>query len=218
MHTNFSKIALLYPKGDTRPSHEDLPKCAKLGVEIHIYTNIDTRTHTPQHFLKWNYISSYTKKYIYCMRCFSLLFDDTCFSIMLLKDKKKKNYSGSICYEEPTFGCWTLLFPEVILAGNVWVTSEGHKISINFRMSALSAAYSRTHHSKWQLWLKVDHLSGLSLTFTMFTGQRCTENLSASNASSGKSPPLSPNSHPLFSDMDRLCFKSSSFFRGSLAC
>lgn len=90
MHTNFSKIALLYPKGDTRPSHEDLPKCAKLGVEIHIYTNIDTRTHTPQHFLKWNYISSYTKKYIYCMRCFSLLFDDTCFSIMLLKDKKKK--------------------------------------------------------------------------------------------------------------------------------
>lgn len=69
-------------------------------------------------------------------------------------------------------------------------------------------AYCKTQHSRWQLGLKDDHLSGPSLTHTVFTGQRCTENVSEAK----KSPPLSLNRHPLFSDMHRLCFKSSSLF------
>lgn len=143
-----------------------------------------------------------------CVWAFLPLFD-TCFSVIILKGKR--TYSWTTCNEKSTFGRWTLSFPEVTLAGNILVTSEGHKISINFRMSGLSAAYSKIQHSQWQLWLKDDHLSGPSLTYTIFTGQRHTENVSEANAFSGESPPLSLNSCPLFSDMDRLCFKSSSF-------
>lgn len=99
-----------------------------------------------------------------------LLFD-THSCIVILKDNKRI-YSCTICYEESTFGAWNILFPEVTQAGNIWVTLKGHKISINCRLSGLSVGYSKTQHSKWQLWLRDDHLSYPSLTSSFHGAER----------------------------------------------
>jgi hypothetical protein len=144
---------------------------------------------------KRNRILHTCRKNIYVNMKNFILFD-THFSIAILKDNKR-TYWWTICYEESTFGSRTVLFPEITLVGNILVTSEGYKISINFRMSELSVAYSQTQHSKWQLWFNDDYLSGTLLT-SLPIGQRCSENPAEADVSLWKSPPLALNSRPLF--------------------
>lgn len=144
------------------------------------------------------------------MRYFFLLTYTSVINIIL--EKTPKNLFMNYLLQRINFWFLNYITSRSYTTRNILVTSEGHKISINFRMSGLSMAYSKPQHSKWQLWLTDDHLSGPSPTDTISTGQRCAENLYEANVFSWMSLPLSLNSHPLFSDMDRFALNLHLFF------
>lgn len=126
-------------QGGAHLSHKSLPKFLKLDLDIYV-------AHRP-HQSSWNEWNHTYHTYRKNTTWLNFPFIWCTLLHLNLKRQQKNLFAHSAMKNQ-------LLAPEIYYFQKshwleIWVTLEGHKISINFRMSGLSVAYSETQHSKW---------------------------------------------------------------------